>query len=141
MSDWQEISPARVRVAAYLGDPAALQALAARGLAPPPVRRVRSPIPSQALRQWILGVGDVCAPADRVPLARRALAILLARIDHPHEEADLDELLAREKPWSVLRIVAGWGEHVLGEEEEDDDGPIRHVLVAGLCAWLRQTAN
>lgn len=128
-----DLAPERLRVAAYLGDPDARTALAAVGAQLPPARRALSPQPSQATRQWILGLSDVCAPDDREPIARLALAALLRLIDHDDSPAELDELLARDKPWSVLRTAAGWGEHVLGEL--DDRAAIERALREAIVPW------
>ena len=127
-------------MAAYLGDAEAQQALEELGLPPLPRQRVAlSPEPSQAIRQWILGLGDVCNPDDRVSIARGVLRSLLASIGHDHDDDDLDELLIREKPWSAMRIAAGWGEHVLSET--DDEAAIRATITRDLLTWLAGTGS
>jgi len=122
----------RLCLAAHLGHPAARLAASRLGLSLPS-RRAQRAGAGAGLRQWILGLGDVCAPEERVTIARRALAVLLHALEHPHDPAALDELLGREKPWGVLRTVAGWAQDAL-DELEDPERVRRRVRVA-LLAW------
>ena len=122
----------RLCLAAHLGHPAARLAATRLGLALPS-RHAQRAGAGAGLRQWILGLGDACAPAERVTIARRTLAVLLHALDHDHDSAALDEHLSGEKPWSVLRTVAGWAQDAL-DELEDPERVRRRVRVA-LLAW------
>lgn len=126
------LPPERLRLAAHLGHPAARLAASRLGLALPN-RHVQRAGAGAGLRQWILGLGDACAPEERVTIARRALAVLLHALGHDHGSAALDEQLSGQKPWGVLRTVAGWAQEAL-DELEDPERIRRRVRVA-LLAW------
>ena len=125
------LRPERLRLAAYVGHPAA--ELAAREHGPPYRRRAGKAGASYQLRQWILGLGDLCPPAERVVVARRALAVLLHALNHAHGPPALDELLAAHPPWGVLRVVAGWSQDALSEI--GDSKRLRHRLGVALSGW------
>ncbi|MGE0706641.1 MAG: hypothetical protein AB7N76_05485 [Planctomycetota bacterium] len=123
----------RVSLAAYAGHPAAALAAAALGLTLPRRRAAGRLGETAAIRQWLLGLGDVCAPEDRVAVARRALAVLLHAMGHDHDPGALDELLGRERPWSLARAVAGWGAQAL--DELGDPERVRGRVRVALAGW------
>ncbi|MBL4849671.1 MAG: hypothetical protein JKY65_29425 [Planctomycetes bacterium] len=121
----------RLQLAAYVGHPAAL--VVVRQAGPLYRRRASKAGASYQLRQWILGLGDLCPPSERVVVARRTLAVLLHSLGHDHGKAALDELTADHPPWGVFRIVAGWGQDALSEF--GDSTRLRHRVTVALVGW------
>lgn len=109
------LRPERLRLAAHLGHPAALLVAARHGGVPR--RRTTRAGAGPQLRQWTLGLGDACPPAERGLVARRALSALLRLLDLPHGPAALDERLGRVPPWGALRVVADAAQEALSEAE------------------------
>jgi hypothetical protein len=122
----------RLALAAYLGHPAALACAAELGPKLPQRLAVKIGV-GPALRQVVLGLGDVCAAHEREVVAGRALARILALLPPkllPEESAS--ELLASARPWGALRVVANMAHEAFDEVGED---ALRHALRAALVGW------
>lgn len=121
----------RLRLAAHLGHPAALLVAARSGGVPR--RRTLRAGAGQQLRQWTLGLGDVCPPAERLLVARRALRPLLRLLGFEATRRELSERLGDAPPWGAMRIVAGVAQEALSEVEEPT--LVRTRLRAALEGW------
>lgn len=85
------------------------------------------------LRQWVIGLGDVCAPEEREVIARRTLAVVLHGLGHDSGSSALDEVLGGQKPWGLLRLVAGWAQDLLSET--GDPAKVRRRVQVALAGW------
>jgi hypothetical protein len=126
-----ELPLERVRLAAYVGHPAAQLVVARRGGAYR--RRTTKAGSGHQLRQWVIGLGDVCAPEERRTVARRTLAVVLHGLGHDSGSAALDEVLGGQKPWGLLRLVAGWAQDLLSEI--GDPARVRRRVQVALSGW------
>tara|TARA_R110002072_G_scaffold100877_8_gene222306 strand:+ start:1692 stop:2342 length:651 start_codon:yes stop_codon:yes gene_type:complete len=121
----------RVRLAGYVGHPAAHLVTARRGGSYR--RRTTKAGSGNQLRQWVIGIGDVCAPEERGVVARRTLAVVLHGLGHDSGSASLDEVFAGQPPWGLLRLVAGWAQDLLSEA--GDPARVRRRVQVALAGW------
>lgn len=126
-----ELPLERVRLAAYVGHPAAQLVIARKGGAYR--RRTTKAGSGHQLRQWVIGLGDVCAPEERSVVARRTLAVVLHGLGHDSDSAALDEVLEGQKPWGLFRLVAGWAQDLLSEI--GDPARVRRRVQVALAGW------
>ena len=121
----------RVRLAGYVGHPAALLVTSRHGGT---YRRRTSKAGSgHQLRQWVIGLGDVCAPEEREVVARRSLAVVLHGLGHDSTSAALDDVFAGQPAWGLMRLVAGWAQDLLSEA--GDPARVRRRVQVALAGW------